>query len=318
MTDITYREAAAADIFELTQLTSKYVGVNYRWPEHLGGGGTAREPLALVAVDAAGAVCGAIGVSPPPTGTLKVMWERVPGAVDLRMVPWWKVNVLAVDQPRRGQGIGRELVRETVRRLPRGHVGLYGNVEEKRTASISWYRRQGFSINPPSGLTSRERPGDRDAVGLAPVCGEVVFRGYRSILRDHLEDKVHPQWEERAARAEYNWQVKVCSLVNKPAADLGYRLYARRIANSADPSTCLHASMGPRPLFVYGWDPDHVRVCFDCRLEHTHRIQKYDADTHCDGCGNDHHDTRLSWAADDDHMLLIHAGLCPGCRSSGG
>ncbi|GAB4661647.1 hypothetical protein MOKP64_39610 [Mycobacterium avium subsp. hominissuis] len=318
MNTIIIREATGADIPDLIRLTSEYVDIMYRWEERLGGGDTARDHLALVAADAAGFVCGVIGVGPPPIDTVDTVLERVPGTYDRNKVSWWKINVLAVDRIRRGEGIGRELLRETVHRMPRRHVGLFGHIVETRTDAITWYRRQGFYIGPSSGLTLTERPGDRNAIGLVPTPGEVAFRGYRSILHDHLKGKAHPQWEERTARAEYARMVGIYSTSRKASVCVGYRLYVRRVTNTADVNSCLHASMGPRPMFVFGWDPNYRRVCFDCISGHLSRIEKYDVEKLCDGCGNVHSDTRMSFATDDDRMLLVAAGLCPTCRSGRG
>lgn len=314
---VTIREATAADIPTVTALT-KYVGFIYDWAARLGGGCTADEHLALVAVDAGSSACGVIGVGPPPIGTIDAVRERRNAAYDPSRVPWWKINVLAVERSRRGEGIARNLLGETVQRLPRGHVGLYGNLDQTRTDSITWLRRQGFYVGPSSGLTPTERPRDRDGIGLIPAPGEVYFRGYRSILRDHLANRAHPKWEERTARAEYDRQVALYAKSDNALPDVGYRLYAQRIANGANEERCLHASMGPRPMFVFGWDPDHRRVCSQCVDENLARIEKYDVETSCDGCGNEHVDTRMSFATDDGGMLLIAAGLCPKCRSDPG
>lgn len=311
---VTIREATAADIPTLAALT-KHAGLIYDWAARLGGGGTAYEHLALVAADVEGSACGVIGVGPPPIGTIDAVWERQKGTFDPSRVPWWKVNVLAVDRSHRREGIARSLLHETVQRLPRAHVGLYGSLEQTREDSITWLRRQGFYIGPASGLTPTERPRGRDAIGLVPTPGEVYFRGYRSILRDHLENRAHPKWEERAARAEYARQVALYANSGNALPDVGYRFYAQRIANGANENFCLHASMGPRPMFVFGWDPGHRRVCAQCVDEYLARIEKYDVEELCDGCGNEHVDTRMSFATDDDRMLLIAAGLCPKCRS---
>ncbi|MDM3904300.1 GNAT family N-acetyltransferase [Mycobacterium intracellulare subsp. chimaera] len=317
MNGVTIRAACPDEVPALAQVTSEYVGTSYKWADRLGAGRTASESLALVAVDVDGCIHGAIGVTPVPASSTQIVWQRDPGTFDFGEVPWWKINVLAVNFGHRGQGVGRALLGETVRRLPRRHIGLYGNLDETRLDSIRWYRRQGFYINPSSGLTMSERvkPLDRDAMGITAVPGEVVFRGYRSILRDHLNDKADSRWEDRTATAEYRWQIALRSRVSPFSPALGYRLYTRRIAEDSAAEACHHAGMGPRPMFVFGWDPDRVRVCNECMPLHLERIRQYDADANCDGCGIEHSDTRLSWAGDEDRLLLVSAGLCPSCRS---
>lgn len=318
MAGVTIQEARPDEVPSLIKLTTEYVGTHYKWAERLGAGASANENLALVAVDSTGDIYGAIGVSPVPTTSTQIVWQRDAGAFDFSKVPWWKINVLAVEAGHRGGGIGRALLAETVRRLPRRHIGLYGNVEETRADTIGWYRRQGFYIGPVSGLpitSERVKPLDRNTIGLDVVPGEILFRGYRSTLRDHLNNKAHPRWEMRMAQDEYRWQVAFRSKIEPFLPDLGYRLHARGINEDPAPQVCRHATMGPRPMFVFGWDPDRVRVCHECLDLHLETIRKYDADTHCDGCGTEHNDTRLSWAADDDHLILTSAGLCPRCRA---
>jgi hypothetical protein len=74
MDEFTIREAAPADVPQLMELTSVYVGLNYRWDQFLGGGRNPREPLALVASDSAG-VGAMIAVGAP---TPDAVWERPP------------------------------------------------------------------------------------------------------------------------------------------------------------------------------------------------------------------------------------------------
>jgi hypothetical protein len=62
-------------------------------------------------------------------------------------------------------------------------------------------------------MSERVKPLDRDAMGLTAVPGEVVFRGFRSILRDHLDEKADSRWEDRTAEAEYRSQIALRSSV---------------------------------------------------------------------------------------------------------
>lgn len=311
MSEFTIREAHAADVGQLSKMTLSYVGLDYPWDLLLGGGRRADEPLALVGSDREG-VCAMIAVGPP---VADVLWERAPGTVDVGDAPWWKVRVLASHPRRRGSAVARALLAETLRRLPRGHIGLYGNVETSRRDAIAWYRRQGFYIGPVSGLTFVERPGRPNSIRIMPTPNEVVFRGYRSVLCDAVDGHPRRDWELKTARAEYRFTVDIYARSSQPARDLGYRLYARRISSNGSSAACVHALMGPRPMFVWGWDPDHARVCYDCSTDHLHAVQKYDTATLCDGCGRHDSDTRVSWATDDEHLLIVASGLCPRCRA---
>lgn len=207
--------------------------------------------------------------------------------------------------------------------LPR-HCGGYLAVTSACTAtlrpagvmlSLGIGARVGFYIGPVSGLTFVERPGRPNSIRIMPTPNEVVFRGYRSVLCDAVDGHPRRDWELKTARAEYRFTVDIYARSSQPARDLGYRLYARRISSNGSSAACVHALMGPRPMFVWGWDPDHARVCYDCSTDHLHAVQKYDTATLCDGCGRHDSDTRVSWATDDEHLLIVASGLCPRCRA---
>jgi len=309
------REAHSTEIPAIHRLTSQHVGCTYHWETR--NRRRARDQLVLVAVDADDSICGAIGTGSPSLADINAGVGRNKSVLPPSHVRWWEVNVLTVDRSFRGQGIARELLRHTMRRLPRRHVGLYGRVAETRPESISWLRRQGFYIAPSSRLTSTERPADRGGIGLSRTPGEVYFRGYRSVVRDRLENRGRSDWETRTAKAEFDRQVKLYASGGNTSRDVGYRQYSQRISSEIEENSCVHASMGPRSMFVFGWDPYHQRVCADCVDAHLGRIEKYDAGKVCDGCGKEDTDTRMAFIPNHDRMLLIAAGLCSWCRSDG-
>ncbi|ORV09795.1 hypothetical protein AWB94_08850 [Mycolicibacterium canariasense] len=302
-------EVQPADTTDAALLISAHTGLSQPAAQRI-----AEDRSTLVAVTPDGEVCGVLGAGQPTATTLRVLREQRGQAFDPSIVPWWKIHALAVAEKHRRAGIARSLLAETVRRLPRRHVGLYGNVENHRRESINWYRRQGFYIGPFSGLTPTERAGGAGGIRVQPIDGETIFRGYRSTLREHLANREHPNWELRTARAEFTrWRTAI-SQTQPPAADLGYRLYARIIATQIDPSTCLHAAFGPRPLMVIGWDPDHTRACWECAERQALRVERFDSATLCDACGQHQPDVHVSWASDEDQQLIVYAGLCPPCR----
>lgn len=303
------REVQPADTADAALLISAHTGLSQSGAQRI-----AENRSTLVAVTPDGEVCGVLGAGQPTPTTLHVLHEQPGQAFDPSTVPWWKIHALAVAEKHRRSGIARSLLAETVRRLPRRHIGLYGNVENHRRESIDWYRRQGFYISPFSGLTPTERAGSAGGIHVQPIDGETVFRGYRGTLREHLANRGHHNWELRTARAEFSrWRAAI-SQTQRPAADLGYRLYTRTIATQINPSMCLHAEFGPRPLMVIGWDPDHTRACWECAERQALRVERFDSATLCDGCGQHQPDVHVPWASDEDQQLIVYAGLCPPCR----
>ena len=171
-------EVQPADTTDAALLISAHTGLSQPAAQRI-----AEDRSTLVAVTPDGEVCGVLGAGQPTATTLRVLREQRGQAFDPSIVPWWKIHALAVAEKHRRAGIARSLLAETVRRLPRRHVGLYGNVENHRRESINWYRRQGFYIGPFSGLTPTERAGGAGGIRVQPIDGETIFRGYRSTLR---------------------------------------------------------------------------------------------------------------------------------------
>ena len=308
------RLAEDRDVPDLLDRDRRLIGVEYAWANRLGAGDTTGGYLALVAVEEADTSIGHIGVGPVTLRPEQVIWERTPGSHTPDGLPWWKVNSLAVEPWAQGQAAAQELLGAALERLPRHIIGLYGNVEATRTHEINWYRRQGFSIAPGVDLPRREGDTER-RTHLSPGQGEVYFHALKRDLLAVKQGLDAAAVERRAARNDYRLFERFVAKTQSPQAALGYRLYARRIAESKNAPTCPHGTIGPRTMLVSGWDPELRRVCTECEWNHLQAIQKYDAPDRCDGCEQQRSDVVLSWAAIEEDLLIVHAGLCPACRA---
>lgn len=307
------RLAEPADLPSLIDRQDRLVGAPYPWPDRLGDGRDRGCYLALV-MCVNDRVVGQVGVGPVNLRPDLVVVDRTAGRFDLGSLPWWKVHSLAVDPEHQGDGLGLGLLREVLQRMPSDLVGLVGSVEDTRTAALDWYRGRGFYVAATAPL--RRREGDPiAAVALLAPPGEVFFHGYRHTVAEHLDGKGHPNFALRIARTDFRRQLQIRKNSMSPRGDTGYRQLATRIGGRADLPGCRHAAMGPRPLFVQGWDPQLMRTCTQCAPSRLEEIEPYDAQSHCDGCGRTRTDVVVSWAADEAALLIVTAGLCPACRA---
>ncbi|WP_402378015.1 GNAT family N-acetyltransferase [Isoptericola rhizosphaerae] len=315
--DPTIRIATSADLPALTGLAD-LAGTAVRWKDRLGDGATIDTPLTLVA-ETDHQIVGAICSHPLDITPDAVIHSRF-GATTAssHTTPWWKLSMLAVVPSYEGRGIAHALLRHTVAAVPTGIDGLYGNVSLDRTRATTWYRRQGFYLAASMGLPGRT---SRGGIKVSTIPGDVFFRGELRNLRQHLEGQGHPRSERRTATQEFKRAWRELTSAEPPARDVGYRLYARRLAArlATDRSeACPHMELGPRPHNVLGWDPNLHVACFDCWTELLAAAEPYDDDDLCDGCGQRAGDVQLSCIALDDEFLVVHAGLCPPCRAGRG
>lgn len=306
---ITVRTAAAGDIAELADRDARLIGVEYRWAERLGDGATVATNLALVATDDdSGRTVGHIGVTPISLSDMQILHSG--RSISSIKLPWWKIHALAVEPDHTGQGIARALLAETVARMPATLHGLYGNVEDDRGHEIAWYRRQGFYIATALNLSTA----DGELVGAHPDQGEVYFSASRRDLLAYLAGRPPRNIEQRAAAAELKMWLKG----TPPAPDLGFRLFARRIAEETTAAPrCPHADMGARVLWVAAFDPEHHWVCQRCmpdRLDSV-EISGINLPDWCDGCSRRRPHVITSFAVCEDIPLVVMSGLCANCRA---
>lgn len=145
--------------------------------------------------------------------------------------------------------------------------------------------------------------------------GEQFFRATIKALSDRLADRPDPHVDTRLLRDELKALVQ---LHTYGRVDLGYRLFARRVAGQSQAdNVCAHLAINHQPSVVLGWDPAHHRVCSGCYLGYAQdpSIVAHDAQDLCDGCGRRDSDVMLSAAAVEDDHLIVHAGLCRTCRA---
>lgn len=268
----------------------------------------------FVAVEESGRTVGQVALGPVEIRLDRVIYDRRRSPAAAKPPPWCKLDLIAVDPVYQGKGIGRRLLQQAVQWMPAAMVGLYGNVDQDNSAAVSWYRRQGFSIAAASALPFDLRFRSAGGALMVPPDGELMFRGVRQTVQEHLAGNGRPGWEEREARA--NFQLDVRTRGRTARGDTGYRRLAQRAAEqSAAGPGCPHMSLGPRPAWIFAWDPKLQRSCNHCISDRLDAIKPYDDETLCDGCHEHHADVVLSWATADHEMLIVDSGLCSSCRA---
>jgi ribosomal protein S18 acetylase RimI-like enzyme len=305
---ITIRPAAQSDIEGIRQRTDELIGVVTDWAVRLAPGSSAR---AFVAEDEHGHQVGHIAARPLDV-TPDMLDPRFPVAAIPAFMPWWKIDALAVDPSHQGRGAARDLLHAVLGELPPTTLGVYGNVEESRSHAIAWYRRQGFYISTRADLP--ERADGRSGVRLHGGVDEVFFLGDLRTLGEFAAGRPDRRFETRRAQSDFKHQLRLFKRGIHNREDIGYRLFARAVSER-DPSTCVHAGMGPRPLVAHGWDPEFLQACMDCAPVRAQEISHLDDEDLCDGCGARTPETVLSWAAIEERFLIVSVGLCPACRS---
>jgi GNAT superfamily N-acetyltransferase len=302
----SYRLAAKDDAAALARIGDRLLGTGLLdWP---GMAAADRDALVIVAERSDGTVGGMIGLTPLHirSGQIVSARKRDRGVEDY---PWWKLRGLALEPDLRGQGAARELLRRAVEGLPPEIVGVYGNVDLANLHAAAWYHRQGFHLAGAVRITGRGAPINLSAPG------ELFFRASTKRLTDHLAGRPNAREDARLLRDEF----KSLALLHVDGrTDVGYRLFARRVAEAARAdNTCAHLAINHQPSVVLGWDPAHRRVCTACHLDYSMdpAVVAHDAKDLCDGCGRRDGAVLQCAAALEEEHLIVHAGLCPTCRA---
>lgn len=130
------------------------------WAHRTGGGLTWQEGLLLVAV-VDDTMVGVAAAAP-----------AVYRDHDLP-VPWWVLDVVAVDGRWRGRGVGSALVRDVFDRAGAAEVTtLYGLCDEDL---IGWYASMGFSVTGPGAVLDSDVEANGDGLTLGATDSECWF-----------------------------------------------------------------------------------------------------------------------------------------------
>lgn len=313
---VAVREAEARDLPDLRRRACEVVDYGeFDWRERIE---KPNEYRTIVAELAGGRTIGHASAGPPQLPRNNVLRDFRPlteRKTNLAAPLWCKLDLIAVDTRWQGRGVGHQLLQAIMEWLPTSKVGLYGNVDSTSSAAIAWYQRQGFSIAAAAALS--DRPGSSTkGVIMQPLPTELMFRGYRGTVTDHLQGRGRAGWEERDAQAEHKRLIhNLTTGRSRPRGDTGYRRLARQIADTPNTTSCPHMRFGPRTAWVYGWDPQHQHSCVFCHEQNAVDIAAFDDEDLCDACRRRTSDVQLSWASLDKEMMLVFAGLCPGCRA---
>ena len=305
------RPAVPADANALTALHAVLVGAAYDWEAALLQDRSRKDGTVTLLAEAAGELVGYLSIGSAHLDRYPVtVVNNTADPVDLAALPWWKLHALGVAAPFRRAGLATELLAEALPHIPKNILGLYGNVDLNRTSAISWYRRRGFYLAVFMPLP--QHPGDLQCVAVDTVPGEAFFRGQLGTLQTHLRRPQTKADELAAAGQEMHRQLEIMTVAAQPAAaEAGFLNYAK-CALRGSAGRCSHFALGPRPGWIYGWDPELLLSCEVCAQERLGTIAAFDSVTRCDRCKQARADTEIGWAA--WKTTFVYCGLCSACR----
>lgn len=107
--------------------------------------------------------------------TVGFLWADARGADGYpRPLPWWCINMVAVDEAFQGNQIGNNLLQTAYRRMKRaGVVSIYGMC---RPELADWYRLRGFDTTAPGGqLESSVRLPSGRSLPMVAAPNECLF-----------------------------------------------------------------------------------------------------------------------------------------------